>query len=175
MISYTDTHHVKLGDHNAPVPEEEVRRVQDQPLPLRYLPVPLHFHQDLSESSCVRAHIQKNLVVRASFLIPSLRPPLRLPPGGYVFRSCVHPAGVRVEHLRGRHHPPVNNSVVHCHRYVCKCVYLYPLNPLHKVIYDYSFKGALHQCDTRVRLLVVMVVLLVTPEFHEIFFFFPSL
>ncbi len=39
------------GYHNAPVLEEEVWRDQDQSLPLHYLSVPLHFHQDLSESS----------------------------------------------------------------------------------------------------------------------------
>ena len=156
---------MKLGDHHAPVPEEEVWRVQDQPLPLRYLPVPLHFHQDLSESSCRTAHIQREHAERASFFIPSLRPCLRLPPGGYVFRSCVHPAGVRVEYLRGRHHPSVNNSFVHCHRYVCTCVYLYPRDLVHKVIYGYSFKGAFHRCDTRLSLLVAMILLLVTPEF----------
>lgn len=54
--SYRDMHCVKCavsGDHDAPVPEEEVRGDQDQPLPLRHLSVPLHFHQDLSESSCL--------------------------------------------------------------------------------------------------------------------------
>lgn len=61
-----------LGDHDAAVPEEEVRRDQDQPLPLRYLSVPLHFHQDLSESSRLR----KQNIQYVSFFVPSLPPPL---------------------------------------------------------------------------------------------------
>lgn len=40
-----------LGDNHAPVLEEEVWRNQDQSLPLGYLSVPLHFHQDLCESA----------------------------------------------------------------------------------------------------------------------------
>ncbi len=66
-----------LGDHHAPVPEEEVRRDQDQPLPLCYLSVPLHFHQDLSESSCLKAHSQKNIQY-VSLFIPSLHPSVTL-------------------------------------------------------------------------------------------------
>lgn len=121
-----------LGDHNAPVPEEEVRRDQDQPLPLCYISVPLHFHQDLSESSPT---VRKN--TQSCFFI---HPPVCLSPGGYVFRSCVYPAGIRVEHLRGRHHPSVNNSLVHCHRYVefvCVCVQ----NLVHKAIWRFLYKG----------------------------------
>lgn len=38
------------GDHHAPVPEEALRRNPDQHLPLRHLPLSLHFHQDFSES-----------------------------------------------------------------------------------------------------------------------------
>lgn len=44
-----------LGDHDAPVLEEEVWRDQDQSLPHCYLSVPLHFHQNLSESACLQS------------------------------------------------------------------------------------------------------------------------
>lgn len=104
------------GDHDAPVPEEEVRRDQDKPLPLGHLAVPLHFHQDLRESSGRRRR-EPQRSDRMHF-ISSLPPS----PGGYVFRSRVHPAGFRVEHLRGCHRPFVNNSLVHCYRYVWKCL-----------------------------------------------------
>lgn len=57
--------------------------------------------------------------VCVSFFIPSPPPSLCVSLGGHVFRSCVYPAGIRVEHLRGCHHPSVNNSLVHCYRYVC--------------------------------------------------------
>lgn len=43
------------GDHHAPVPEKALRRNQDQHLPLRHLPLPLHFHQDFSELSRLTA------------------------------------------------------------------------------------------------------------------------
>lgn len=56
---------------------------------------------------------------------------LLLSAGGYVCRSRVHPAGFRVEHLRGRHQPFVYHSPVHSHRYVsvyrpcCKVVFIF--------------------------------------------------
>lgn len=43
------------GDHHAPVPEEALWRNQDQHLPLRHLPLPLHFHKDFSEFSRLKA------------------------------------------------------------------------------------------------------------------------
>lgn len=106
-----------LGDHDAPVPEEEVWRDQDQHLPLRHLSVPLHFHKDLSESSSCRKNVRS--VLLCSFLHSFS---LSVSPGGHVFRSCVYPAGVRVEHLRGHHHPSLNYSLVHCYRCVCERV-----------------------------------------------------
>lgn len=56
------------------------------------------------------------------------RPPsalLSVSPGGHVFRSCVYPAGFRVEHLRCRHRSPVNHSPVHCYRYLDQPVCLW--------------------------------------------------
>lgn len=53
VISYIDGSSVMpLGDHDAAVPAEALRRDQDQHLPLRHLSLPLHFHQDLGGSSC---------------------------------------------------------------------------------------------------------------------------
>ena len=102
---------LRLGDHDATVPEEEIRRDQDQPLPLCHLSVPLHFHQDLSEFSCLRARRSEK-----PHVFPHSFSSLSVSVGGHVFRSCFHPAGTRVEHLRGRHHPSVNNSLIHGYR-----------------------------------------------------------
>lgn len=109
-----------LGDHDAPVPEEEVRWDQDKHLPLCHLVVPLHFHQDLSESSRLRECNQKNI---QNVFLSSYRPSsLCVSPGGHVFRSCVYPAGFGLEHLCGCHRPVADNSFVHCYR--CVCVHL---------------------------------------------------
>ena len=62
-----------LGDHDAPVLEEEVRRDQDQPLPLRYLSVPLHFHQDLSKSSSLRTQNVQRVFLHCLPLCVSLQ------------------------------------------------------------------------------------------------------
>lgn len=120
-----------LGDHDAPVPEEEVWGDQDQPLPLRYLSVPLHFHQDLGESSYLGRSSQ-NINIQ-SVLLSSVPPSLCVSAGGHVFRSSVYPAGIRVEHLRCRRHPSVNYSLVHCHR--CVCLFMSVLNLVHTVTY----------------------------------------
>lgn len=82
----------------------------------------------------------------------TLPPSLRLSPGGYVFRSCVHPAGIRVEHLCGRHHPSINNSLVHCYRYAC--------------IFRFFFfvRGTPQFLHVRISLLVMMAVILTTSK-----------
>lgn len=51
---------MRSGDHHAPVPEEEIWRDKDQHLPLCYLSLPLHFHQDLSMSENMQSVVKKN-------------------------------------------------------------------------------------------------------------------
>lgn len=115
-----------LGGHHAWVPEEEVRRTAYSYLPLRPVPLPLRFHQDLSKSQRhqtstlgdVKSSIPTSHQYCTLLIEMMCFPPSPLHSGRHVLWRHFYQPGSWAEHLPCCCHTIIDYCIVHRHRFV---------------------------------------------------------